>query len=279
MSVSPRGQAMPQPASKLKMEAEAVSAAATPTNELIHQPAVSVVLPVYNEASVIERTLIKSQHWAATRRDHEFIFVDDGSTDATLDYLARRLSSHPQAQLRYVSSPNNGGKGAALRLGFAHCRGRHVILNDGDLAYSLDHLPVVAEALRHHAVVIGSRKLEAAGNDNRPALLRRLLGEGFNRLSRFVMGLPYTDTQAGLKGFHYDAAADLFPRLRTTGYAVDIELLYLAQRFGLSIGQVPAQVSEAHQRVASSVNLWRDPLRMARDMMRIRMHDWMGKYD
>jgi glycosyltransferase involved in cell wall biosynthesis len=281
MSISERGQHFSVATALPRGATADLQTAARPASSRAMAPAVSVVLPVHNEAACIDRTITESLHWARTRLDYEFIFVDDGSTDDTPNRLAAQLSDQPQAQLRYLTAPRNGGKGAAMRLGFAHCHGRLIIYTDGDLAYSLDHLPVVAEALGDFEVVIGSRKLpEALDADGpSPGWLRATLGEGFNRLSRYLVGLPYRDTQAGLKGFRYEAATRLFPRLRTDGYAVDVELLYLAQRLGYSIGQVPARVSAGHRSVPSSVDLVRDPLRMAWDMGRIRLGGWLGRYD
>jgi glycosyltransferase involved in cell wall biosynthesis len=246
---------------------------------LAPKPTVSVVMPFYNEAASVPHTLAAVWRWLASAPDYEFIFVDDGSTDTTRPDLLRALGRRPDPRLKLVPCPVNAGKGAAMRTGLHYCRGPAVVFTDGDLAYSLDHLPAMEAALARHEVVIGSRKLAGGRLDAETAALRRLLGEGFNRLMRLMIGLPYPDTQAGLKAFRRDVAQTLFPRLRTAGYAVDVELLYLANRQGLRIAQVPARVSRRHKAKRSSVNLWRDPLRMTRDMARIRLAGWRGLYD
>jgi hypothetical protein len=63
------------------------------------------------------------------------------------------------------------------------------------------------------------------------------------------------------------------------GYAVDAELLYLANRLGLRVRQLPARVSSSHRSTRSSIDLWREPARMARDTFKIRIAGWRGLYD
>src|SRR5205823_11116955 len=125
------------------------------------------------------------------------------------------------------------------------CAGELVLFTDGDLAYSLDHLDQLVKALDRNDVAIGSRNL-VQGATGHLSLRRRVLGWGFNRLARVIMDMPYSDTQAGLKGFRRDAAERIFAQSKVTDFTFDVELLYLAHRLGLSVGEVPARVSESH---------------------------------
>jgi dolichyl-phosphate beta-glucosyltransferase len=127
-------------------------------------------------------------------------------------------------------------------------------------------------------VVVGSRNL-AGGKQRNIQLTRRIMGWGFNLLTRIVLRLPYRDTQAGLKGFRLEAAKRIFARQRIFDFCFDAELLFLAGRLGYRIAEVPARVSDAHVYRGSQVNLWRDPPRMFFSLLRICCNNAQGKYD
>jgi len=242
--------------------------------------AVSVILPLYNEAGLVDRTFTAVRAYAREHREFEFLFVDDGSGDGTPDRIEALLEEHGAGRperIRLIRSPDNGGKGRAVHLGVEHAGGDLVLFMDGDLAYGLDHLPLLVDALAMHEVVIGSRSLVSRKERNtRP--LRRLLGEAFNRLARLVLFLPYRDTQAGLKGFRVEAARAIFARQRIFDFSFDVELIYIARRLGFSIAEVPARVSDEHSYKVSKVNLVRDPARMLLRLFQIRIQGLLGRY-
>lgn len=243
-------------------------------------PAVSVVLPAYNEQRTIKRTFAAVLAFAQSHHDYEFLFVDDGSTDDTASLLREQITASKSEQVRLLPLEQNHGKGGAMKRGFDHTRGKLVIFTDGDLAYSLDHLPPMVAKLADYDVVIGSRQLDHADQqNNRRSLARTVLGEGFNSLVRLIMGLPYRDTQAGLKGFRRDAAVQLFPLSRVMRYCTDVELLFLARKRGLTVGEMAVRVDPSHAGKPTSMNLLSDPARMFADMMRIHWNSLRGRYD
>lgn len=241
-------------------------------------PQVSVILPVYNEAGLVDATFREVSGFADENPDYLFLFADDGSTDGTCAILQRLIAERARPGIRLVRYSLNRGKGYALRRALPYAQGRFVCFTDGDLAYSLDHLPRLLDALRRNDVVIGSRTLDAGARDAiRPS--RRFLGWAFNRVVRVVLRLPYRDTQAGLKGFRIEAARRIFRNQRVRGFACDVELLYLARRFGYTVGEVQAQVSGAHGAKASRVDLLRDPVRMFGGLLLIGYHAACGLYE
>jgi len=238
---------------------------------------VFVVIPVYNEAACIGAVCDEVFAFAAQHRDYRFLFVNDGSTDDTAPRLTARLDRERPERVELMSLPANSGKGAAVRAGMQRNTGRLVCFLDGDLAYSLDHLSALVEALGHADIAIGNR-LAHAGNVGRVASRRRLASRGYNCLVRWLTGLPYADTQAGLKGLRAAAAEAVLSRQTLSHFAFDVEMLYIARKQKLTVAEVPAKVSADHAGKGSTVRLFRDSLRMVWALCRIRYRDVTGHY-
>lgn len=209
--------------------------------------------------------------WLARHPAACAVFVDDGSRDGTPEAIERACQGCSEAPIRLHRSPHNRGKGAVVREAMLASRAEIICFTDGDLAYSLDHVDRLIEALERPGVdvAIGSRALVTDGVP-RPSWRRRLSGWIFNLAARMVLRLPYSDTQAGLKGFRAPAAKRIFARSRVDGFAFDAELLYLAQREQLRIVEIPARVAPEHAAAGSSVSLLVDPWRMFAALLRVR---------
>lgn len=238
----------------------------------------TVILPVYNEVEIIERVFCEVSLFARQHPEYGFLFVDDGSSDETPRILQQLIGQQNNSSLNMLSYFPNGGKGLAVRRGMEQCDSEVFIFTDGDLAYSLDHLPFLVEALGSHDVVMGSRNL-AGGKQRNIEISRRIMGWGFNLLARMVLRLPYRDTQAGLKGFRMEAAKRIFARQRIFDFCFDAELLFLARHLGFRIAEIPVRVSESHAYRGSQVNLRRDPQKMFISLIRIRWNSARGRYD
>jgi hypothetical protein len=123
-------------------------------------------------------------------------------------------------------------------------------------------------------VAIGARLGSQAGTGS--PLLRRLASPVFNRVMRLLLGLPFHDTQCGLKGFQRVAAEAIFAQARVDGFAFDAEALLLASRLGLEVVEVPVR---AEERQGSKVRLGGDALRMLVDVWKVRRAAARGAYD
>lgn len=238
-------------------------------------PSVLLVLPVFNEAQDTAAVCRDLRGLLSKNRTYSAIVVDDGSSDGTAAAFRRGLKGLRRASV--MGLHENGGKGRAVRLAFAGAKQDIWIFTDGDLAYELSHLRPMLAALRDHDLVIGSRSMAAQPGGGLPAR-RAFLGWGFNRLACLWLGFDYPDTQAGLKGFRRAAGQRLFSRQRLNDFAFDAELLYLARKMGLKVGQIPAQVSGRHTYKTSQVKLAVDSLRCLIDFLRIRFWSWTGQY-
>jgi dolichyl-phosphate beta-glucosyltransferase len=93
---------------------------------------------------------------------------------------------------------------------------------------------------------------------------------------RRLLGLPFHDTQCGLKGFRRAAAAAIFGRARVDGFAFDAEALLVARRLGIEVVEVAVR---AEERQGSTVRLGGDALRMLVDLWKVRRAAAGGAYD
>jgi len=223
--------------------------------------ALSLVIPAYNEAERLGVGFERLWPTLATMDPStvEIIVIDDGSSDETLK-RAHEVYGHMEHVL-FVQQPSNLGKGAAVRLGIALARGTYVITVDADMAIDPVQLPNFVSALHDSALVPGSRAL--SGDIKYDARLRTFAGATFNRLVRHYSGTTLRDTQCGCKGFQLGPARLLALLAMIDGFAFDVEMLYLAQRLGLSVS--PLLVTWQDVR-GSSVRPGRDAWTMVRDI-------------
>lgn len=234
----------------------------------------SVVVPAYREAAGIGATVAAIRSAladVAADGGVEVIVVDDGSGDGTADAA---LAAHAD---QVVVQPENRGKGAAVRAGVLAARGRAVAFTDADLSYSPDQLLRILAAVEDGwDVAIGDRSHPDTTTVVRTSLLRRAGSRVINLFGYAVLLGSYRDTQCGLKGFRSDVGRFLFSRMRTDGFAFDIELLHLVERHQLSLVQVPVEVSHSTR---STVRVVGDTLRLLRDLFRMRHWSATGVYE
>jgi dolichyl-phosphate beta-glucosyltransferase len=192
----------------------------------------SVVIPAYNEAHRIERTLVAmAEHLDADGRSWEAIVADDGSHDQTALVVQRFAARRGAGRVRLVQLGNNRGKGAALRAAVAATRGRRVLMMDADLATPMQELPALELALDLGAdIASGSRKARGAHVLRPQSLARAALGRLGNLWIRLLAVRGLGDTQCGFKLFDGALARQLFALAREDRFGIDIEVLCLAQR-------------------------------------------------
>jgi glycosyltransferase involved in cell wall biosynthesis len=201
----------------------------------------SVVIPAFNEASRIERTLDRTVEYLNGRGESwEIVVADDGSRDETPVIVRRYMQSHGDAAVRLVALPANRGKGAALRAGVAATRGQRVLLMDADLATPIEELESLSRALDDgFKVATGSRAVSTSNVTRPQSSLRVLLGRAGNLWIRSLAVPGVHDTQCGFKLFDGDVARDLFARCREDRFGIDIEVLCFARRrLGLDIAEI-----------------------------------------
>ena len=239
-------------------------------------PQVSIVIPAYNEAKRLGRTLEHVLSCVAERGwDAEVLVVDDGSSDGTVDVVQGWQADHPELFL--IENPGNRGKGYSVRNGLLQASGNIVMFTDADLSAPIEEAERLFEAIEAGAdVAIGSRWLDREKQTKHQPLYRRFFGRCYNALTRSVMGLPYKDTQCGFKAFRREAAQSIFRLQTIERWGFDPEILFIAQKLRFHIVEVP--VTWGHDE-RSRISYLRDGTQMLHEMIEIRSNSLRGRYD
>ncbi len=203
------------------------------------QRPLTLVIPAFNESARLPDGLARLRSAADATGidlvDVELLVVDDGSTDGTAQLADRELRALPHA--RTITLPHNLGKGAAVRAGLLAATGRKVVFADADMSIDPVHLGDLLSALDRADVAVGSRAHD--GHVDYGSRLRTDAGRAFNRAVRLFGGVLLADTQCGFKGFNRGPATLLAHLQTTSGYAFDVELLWLSATLGLRVAEVP----------------------------------------
>lgn len=234
-------------------------------------PALSVVVPAYNEAARLLRTLDSTAHYLEQRNTlYELLIVDDGSADNTGETARTWACARPNVQV--LGYATNRGKGYAVRHGVLRAHGDRILFMDADLATPIEELPKLEAALSQAAVAIGSRPLRESRLLVRQPWYRELAGRLFNKGVQLIATPGIQDTQCGFKLLEREAARQIFSRCVLNGFSFDVEALFLARRLGYRIAEVPVDWShqEGSAAFASKTAFLARGLGMVRDLVRIR---------
>jgi apolipoprotein N-acyltransferase len=214
----------------------------------------AVILPTYNERETVE-DVVERVLAASDRVDVKV--VDDSSPDGTGDLIRKMADRHHRVVL--IERPEKGGLAGAYLDGFgaALAEGYDLIVEmDADLSHRPEDLPRLLEAARTHHLAIGSRYVPG-GRVRNWGLLRRVLSRGGNLYVRILLGIPVADATSGFRVYRREALRELVThRLRSEGYAFQVELAYRAWRRGLVVGEVPITFEErrhGHSKISRAI--------------------------
>lgn len=235
---------------------------------------ISLIIPTFNQEKIIINSLKKLNSFIEKEKDNwEILFVNDGSTDKTLQILENFRPSF----FKVISYNKNKGKGFALKKGVEVALGEYICFLDSDLPYSFNNLKEVLRELDNYDVSIGSRSLSTNNHEN-IKFLRRFIGKGSGIVSNAILRYNIRDTQCGLKAFRKNVAKDIFSHQTINGFYFDPEILYIAKKRGYTIKEVRAVVLKSHQIESSSVNIFSDSIKCFLDLLKIKLNDRKGKY-
>ena len=245
----------PEPTSAVRAQPAAAPVAA---------PTLDIVVPVYNEAHVLDANVERlAAHLRTTMPfSWQITIVDNGSTDSTMQTataLAGRLGG---VRVRHL---DRKGRGLALRTAWGESDSPVLAYMDVDLSTGLDALlPLVAPLVTGHSdVAIGSRLASGASVARGPK--REFISRSYNLLLHTVFATHFHDAQCGFKALRADAAAALLPQIDDDEWFFDTELLLVAEHNGLRIHEVPVDwVDDPDSRVRVAQTARRDLAGMAR---------------
>ncbi|MFL5361698.1 MAG: glycosyltransferase, partial [Myxococcales bacterium] len=202
-------------------------------------PALSIVIPVYNEAKIVRAACeelcgrLDTLGW-----DYEIIFAENGSRDETLSILEALSRDRPRVRYLHESEANYG---RALKRGILEARGGQVICDEIDLcdvSFYQRALPLLADGAD---LVVGSKAMKGA-DDARP-FVRRAATRIVTSLLRIATGFRGTDTH-GVKAFVADRIVPVARSCRVERDLFASELVIRAQRMGREVREIPIALRE-----------------------------------
>jgi len=230
----------------------------------------SVVIPAYRESDRIRKTVerIRKELGSKIDNDLEIVVVDDGSKDGT--------EAEARSADQLIVLPENEGKGSALRKGVAKAKGRVVAFTDADLAYSPAQIfDLLVQVENGYDWVVGNRHHVDTRTIAKAGFIRGVGGRLVNFATHLLLLGQYRDTQCGLKAFRSDVAKSLFTASTINGFAFDVELFHLAERWRLSLSEIPVEVEHSER---TTVRVVQDALLLLRDLIHVRRLASRGSY-
>lgn len=239
----------------------------------------SVVIPAFNESKNIKNGVLDKvyEYLKEQKYSYEVLIVDDGSSDNTADLIEDQIKE--KKGFRLIRN-EHGGKAITVMTGLLESKGDIALFTDMDQATPLKEVEKFwPQFSRGFDIVIGER----SGRKGAP-IIRKIYAFGFTILRTLILGIPF-DTQCGFKAFKRRAIETIFPkllkewkRMGTSGAAVnagfDVEILFLAKKKSFNITSIPV---EWHYVGSERVGLGA-AIEAFKDMVRIRLNDFYGKY-
>ncbi|MEW5987934.1 MAG: polyprenol monophosphomannose synthase [Chloroflexota bacterium] len=209
--------------------------------------ATCVIVPTYNEAENLDELL---EQLLALPLALSVIVVDDNSPDGS-GRLADQWAGHHPERVRVIHRPRKLGLGTAYLAGFElalrDAAVRQVITMDADLSHRPHYIPALLQMGRQMHVVIGSRYVPGGGHHHW-GWTRMALSRTANFITHLALGLVARDTTAGFRLYRREVLESIpLAAVQSSGYAFQIEMLFLCQRRGWRIGELPI-IFEERQR-------------------------------
>lgn len=229
---------------------------------------ISVIIPVYNEQKIINKNLRHVFHYLKNHNGHtglfEIIVISDGSTDGTVAEV-KKLNEPAVHTIEYFP---NRGKGFAVRTGVLAAKYDHILFMDADLSTPIEELHSLQKYINDYDIVIASRSLSNSKIENPQPFFRRLFGLFGKKMIGFFIVSGIKDTQCGFKLFKKEVARKLFEKQKINRWGFDFEIMFLAQKFGYSIKEVPVVW---YARIESKLKL-KDYIATLLELISLRLH-------
>lgn len=243
------------------------------------KPDLSIVIPTYNEAGRIEKTLEElAKYLKSEKINAEVLVVDADSPDGTAKLVDRFNKQFNNLRLISAGPKPNGKfiKGRQVKQGMLEAKGDYVLFMDADLATPLRYIKnALTELKSGKQVAICVRDLQKSHKG-----LRKLVSGVGNLLVQMVLLPGIRDTQCGFKAFTKQATMAVFPAQTIDGWGFDMEILAIARKRGYSIGLI--DVSDWRDIKEGSKISGSSPIKASlqtfQDLIRIRWGFLRGRY-
>ena len=229
-----------------------------------------IILPVYNEERVLERSVRTLHMFCSDNVAHEWriLIADNGSKDQTFA-IAQRL----EKELSRVVAMHipEAGRGRALTRAWLGSEADVLAYMDIDLSTDLGAFPPLVNAVANQGYDIAAGTRLGPDTETTRSLKREVLSRGFVLLINLMFGTRLRDTQCGFKAVSRPAARALLSMIEDTGWFWDTELLLLAAKGGWRVTFVPVrwvEDTDSRVKVASTV------LRDLKGLLRMRRFEW-----
>ena len=241
----------------------------------------TLILPTYNAADFIEKTVERLTGFLKEHADWCCIFVSDGCKQGTVEKLEPLVRAMPE-QMRLEAYETNRGKGYALRRGLNLARTPYKIFTDVDLAYDPEEALKILKLLENGAdlAVVNRASPESqfliSPRDFPNIYKRHIMSRGFNWWLRQMLPIGILDTQAGLKGITAAAWDVLSPHMTTNGFFFDVEFLARAGAAQMRIDEIPVLVRYVDpttvRMVSHGWSMIKDTIKLRRSMRKFKMN-------
>jgi glycosyltransferase involved in cell wall biosynthesis len=231
---------------------------------------VDVVLPVYNEERVLERSVRTLHLFLTDNLAHEWriLIADNGSTDRTQEIGAKLAEELANVELMHIPEP---GRGRALTRAWLVSDADVLTYMDIDLSTDLGAFPKLVSAVAEGGYEVAAGSRLSAESETTRSMKREVLSRGFVFIINTIMGTKLRDTQCGFKAIRRECAQKLLPFVQDTGWFWDTELLLLAAKGGWGVTFVPVRWLEDTD---SRVKIGSTVLRDLEGLFRMRRFDW-----
>ena len=226
---------------------------------------VSIVIPFFNENSIIENNISKIITYFESKYEYEIIIINDsGKKNLILEKIKNNKKN-----IYLLNNITNSGKGYSIRRGIIKSNGNLILITDADLATPINEFEKLLKYYNeNNKIIIGSRSCNDSDIQTKQPIYRIIVGRLYNILIRITLGLKYNDTQCGFKLFNSLALKKIIKYTKSNGFGIDIELIYYAEKLKYKIHEVGVIWSDKKQ---TSVSVFRDSFIMLIEIFKLRL--------
>jgi len=233
-------------------------------------PSLTIIIPVYNEEKRLRISFNEIDAYVQEypHMDVSFVFVDDGSTDATRSLLEQYSAN--RSHISVLGYEVNQGKGSAVRKGMLETKGEYKLMVDADMSTSLSEISKIIPYMKQGIpIIVGTRKEHGAKLLKKQPWYRQGMGDIYGIVARLVTGVKIKDFGCGFKAFSDDAAQRIFKHTIINRWTFDTEVLFLARKNNIAYKEVGVNWKNDED---TRVDVVRDAIQSLYDVIRMYIH-------